>query len=194
MFKLDTNFALWDRVFLVAPLVLIGTRDQQGEPNLAPKHMAGPVSWDNFFGFVCATSHSTWKNATRSGSFAVSYPRPDQVLQTALAASPCQAENAKVDILNRLSLVAAPIHGDPLLADAQFHLECELQQQVEIGANILLIGKVVAAAAHPKALRHSDADEHEQIHQCPLLAYLPPGRYAVVEESQAFPFPRNYQR
>jgi len=192
--KLDTNFPVWERVFMVAPLVLIGTNDAQGQPNLAPKHMAGPASWDNFFGFVCARSHTTWKNANRSGTFAVSYPRPEQVLQTALAASPCQAESPKAEILNRLALKPAPLHGDPFLEDALLHLECELHQQVEIGGNVLLIGKVVSAAVHPQALRHSDADEHEQIHHCPLLAYLPPGRYAVIDESQAFPFPRNYQR
>jgi len=91
MLKLDVSLPIWERVFLVAPLVLIGTRDARGHPNLAPKHMAGPLSWDNFFGFVCARSHTTWRNATNTGSFAVSYPRPEQVLQTALAASPCQA-------------------------------------------------------------------------------------------------------
>ena len=37
---LDASQPVWDRCFMVAPLVLVGTRDADGSLDLAPKHMA----------------------------------------------------------------------------------------------------------------------------------------------------------
>ncbi|MGI9539720.1 MAG: hypothetical protein ACR2N6_06185, partial [Miltoncostaeaceae bacterium] len=40
--RLDDSARLFDSVFTVAPLVLVGTRDEGGAMNPAPKHMAMP--------------------------------------------------------------------------------------------------------------------------------------------------------
>ena len=40
----------------------------------------------------------------------------------------------------------------------------------------------------------SDGDDNDLIHESPLLAYLSPGRYARVENSNSFPFPANFMR
>ena len=192
---LDVSAPIWDRFYLVAPLVVIGTRGEAAEPDLAPKHMAGPVSWDNYFAFVCSPTHRTLVNVFRRQSFAVSYPRPDQVLLAALAASPCQGDASnKSEVISQLALCNAPVHGDPLLEEACIHLDCRLYSHLELGPNVLVIGQVVAASVHSDSLRRSDGDEHAHIHEAPLLAYLSPGRYSVIQESQAFPFPRGYQR
>ena len=194
MQELDTTAPIWDKFYTVAPLVVIGTRGDNGEPDLAPKHMAGPVSWDNYFAFVCAPTHKTLINVLKRQTFAVSYPRPDQVLLASLAASPCAAEVPKSEVLTHLPLVNSGSHGDPLLQEASLHLECRLYSHLEIGPNMLVIGQVVAGAVHTDSLRCSDEDGQDRIHRAPLLAYLSPGRYAAIHESQAFPFPRGYQR
>ena len=49
---------IWSRFFTVAPLVLVGTREGDGH-DLAPKHMAMPLGWDNYFCFVCSPDHAT---------------------------------------------------------------------------------------------------------------------------------------
>jgi hypothetical protein len=85
---LDTSVPVWDQFFTVAPLVLIGTRDDDGSIDFAPKHMVTPLGWQNYFGFVCTPRHSTCRNIERTGEFTVSYPKPSQVLTTSLAASP----------------------------------------------------------------------------------------------------------
>lgn len=36
--------SLWSRVFSVAPLVVVGTREAEGSYDLAPKHLALPWS------------------------------------------------------------------------------------------------------------------------------------------------------
>ncbi len=194
MLDLDLNGPIWDKFFTVAPLVVIGTSGDNGEMDLAPKHMAGPMSWDNYFGFVCAPTHRTLINVVRRQTFAVSYPRPDQVLLASLAASPCGAEVPKSEVLSRLPVLKSRSAGDPLLKDASLHLECRLHSQLEIGPNVLVIGQVLVAAVQAESLRRSDEDGQDQIHRSPLLAYLSPGRYTTIHESQAFPFPRGYQR
>ena len=57
--ELDVRWPVWERVYMVAPLVLVGTREPDGRHDLAPKHMALPLGWQNYFGFVCAPRHST---------------------------------------------------------------------------------------------------------------------------------------
>jgi len=79
-------------MYTAAPLVTVGTREANGSENLAPKHMAIPLGWSAYFGFVCTPEHSTYHNAERNGSFTVSYPRPENLLDASLAAGfpPCR--------------------------------------------------------------------------------------------------------
>ena len=78
---LDPADSVWDRAFMVAPLVLIGTREADGGYDLAPKHMVMPVSWENFLGFVCTPRHGTYGNVARERAFTASFLRPSQVLE-----------------------------------------------------------------------------------------------------------------
>ena len=39
-----------------------------------------------------------------------------------------------------------------------------------------------------EAIRRADKDDRDLIMDAPLLAYLSPGRYSRITESQAFPF------
>ena len=86
--SLDVNNPIWERFFQLAPIVLIGTTESDGQADIAPKHMAMPMSWENYFGFVCSPRHGTYKNIRRTGVFTVTYPRPSQVLLASLAATP----------------------------------------------------------------------------------------------------------
>jgi hypothetical protein len=93
--SLDVRDALWDRFFTVAPLVLVGTLDEDGTPDLAPKHMALPLGWDHYFGFVCTPRHATYRNIARTRSFTVSYPRPGGIVSASLTASPRCGDDSK---------------------------------------------------------------------------------------------------
>ena len=65
--ELDAEKPIWDRCFMVAPLVLVGTRDEDGSLDLAPKHMAFPMGWQNYLGFFCSPSHLTHINIELPG-------------------------------------------------------------------------------------------------------------------------------
>lgn len=191
---LDPAYPLWDRFFMVAPLVVIGTREQDGRYDLAPKHMAAPLSWENLFGFVCSPSHATYQNARREEAFTVSFPQATQIVLTSLAAAPRCDGDAKPS-LAALPTIPAHVIDGVLLRDATLFFECRLHTIIDgFGANSLIAGRIVAARAAPEAVRSEDADDQELIRNSPLLAYLAPGRFAEIRESSSFPFPEGFTR
>jgi flavin reductase (DIM6/NTAB) family NADH-FMN oxidoreductase RutF len=192
--ELDATQPLWDRFFWVAPLVLVGTREETGEHDLAPKHMAFPIGWENYFGFVCTPRHRTYSNIRRDGVFTVSYPRPSQLLMASLAASPRCGEEDK-PALQALDVFPASRIDGVLLEGGSAFLECELDRVVDgFGVNSLIVGRVVAARVAEDAERFCDGDDQALIHGSPLLAYLNPGRFAAIEDSLSFPFPAGMKK
>jgi flavin reductase (DIM6/NTAB) family NADH-FMN oxidoreductase RutF len=192
--SLATDRPIWDRFFSVAPLVIVGSRDEGGGHNLAPKHLAMPLGWDNYYCFVCSPRHTTYRNIRRHRAFTVSYPRPSDVLLASLAAAPRSEDLSKPTLLVLPTLPARAVEG-VLVAGCYLYLECILHSILdEFGANSLIIGTVVAAAVQEDALRAEELDEGEQIDRSPLLAYISPGRLAEIRRSVAFPFPRGFSR
>jgi flavin reductase (DIM6/NTAB) family NADH-FMN oxidoreductase RutF len=191
---LDTDFPIWDRFFTVAPLVLIGSRDANSNYNFAPKHMAFPMSWENFFGFICTPKHATYQNIKRENVFTVTYPRPTQVVSTSLAAASRTEDDVKPALSALDSFLAEKVDGR-FVSDGYLFLECELKSVFDdFGPNSLITGRVVIAHVHQEALRTSDRDDNDLIHDSPLLVYVDPGRFARIEQSFAFPFPSDYKR
>jgi flavin reductase (DIM6/NTAB) family NADH-FMN oxidoreductase RutF len=174
---------------MIAPLVLIGTTDPNGSLDLAPKHMVTPLGWENYFGFVCSHKHQTCANIERTGSFTVSYPKPSQVLFSSLAATPRQATGEK-PVLEYFSTFPAQKIEGAFIDEAYLFFECRHFKTVTgFGENCLITAEIVAAYADRSFLRSSELDDQELVHDSPLLAYLPPGRFATIERSNAFPFP-----
>ncbi len=194
MVELDPAVPVWERVFTVAPLVVIGTKEGEGW-DLAPKHMAMPLGWEGYFGFACTPSHGTYQNVRRHGHFTVSFPGPEQVIVASLAAAPRCAEGEATPGLPSLPTLPATSIPGRVLRDAHLVLECELDRVVDgFGSASLIAGRIVAARAHPEAMRMTGVEDEEIVRRAPLLAYLSPGRFAEVSESQAFPFPAGFQR
>lgn len=194
LIDLETTSPLWDRFFTVAPLVLVGTREANGEDDIAPKHMAGPLGWQNRFGFVCTPRHGTYRNVRREGRFAVTFPKPAQWLQTSLTASP-RCEDASKPAMELVHSFRTPTLDCPALADGYLYLECELERIVDgFGVNSLIVGAIAAAQIDPDYLRAVERDDQDLIHEAPLLVYLSPGRFAVVSESKSFPMPSGLER
>ena len=192
--SLDLSLPIWSRFFTVAPLIVVGTKEADGNYDLAPKHMAMPLGWDNYFGFVCTPSHRTYQNIRREQAFTVSFPRPEQVILTSLGATP-RCEDDSKPTLTVLPTFPASVIDSVFLKDAYLFLECKLDRIVDgFGENSLIAGQIVAAYIQPQALRVADRDDRDLLIQAPLLAYLPPGRYAKIEQSFSFPFPQGFQQ
>jgi Conserved protein/domain typically associated with flavoprotein oxygenases, DIM6/NTAB family len=196
---LDPETPFWERFYMVSPLVVVGTRNEDGETyDLAPKHMASPMGWADYFGFVCTPRHKTYRNAVRTGVYTVSYPKPSQVVLASLAASPRTGPPEgprRKPTLDELSTLEAKEVDGVFLEDAYLFLECELERHVDdLGENSLLIGTVQAVHVQKEALRLSEKEDEAVIRDTPLLAYLPPDRYATIDETNAFPFPAGFEK
>ncbi len=192
--ELDVRQPIWDRFFWVAPLVLVGTREADGGHDLAPKHMAMPMGWENYFGFVCTPRHSTYGNILRDRVFTVTYPRPGQLVLTSLAAAPRYGDDGKPSLAALPVFPAEKVDGVLVEGGAVF-LECELDRMVDgFGVNSLVIGRIVAARVAEDAQRNDDVDDQSLVHEAPVLAYLHPGRFAPIGDSLSFPFPAGMKK
>jgi flavin reductase (DIM6/NTAB) family NADH-FMN oxidoreductase RutF len=194
LITLPVDRPIWERVFCVAPLVIVGSKEPTGEYDLAPKHMAMPLGWGNYFCFVCSPRHATYHNIRRHGAFTVSYPRVGEVIYTSLAAAPRSEDQSKPSLLALPTLAASKVDG-VLVTGCYLYLECSLHSMLDdFDGYSLIIGKIVAAAAHEDALRKQEIDDSDQIFRFPLLAYLQPGRIAEIRESTTFPLPEGFSR
>lgn len=184
---------LWSRVFVVAPLVVVGTIEEDGSHDLAPKHQATPIGWSSYFGFVCTEQHRTHANVLRTAQFTVSFPRPEQAVIVGQAAAP-RHDGAKPSLLAVEMKPATTVEG-VLLADAALWLECELDRVVTgFGDRDFIVGRIAAAAAPRWAVRDPDRDDADLLHEHPPLAFLSPDRFGAVGDTLSFPFPADFSR
>ena len=188
------KYPIWDRIFMVFPLVIVGTKEEDGSYDLAPKHMAMPMSWQNHFGFVCTPRHGTYHNAKREGAFTVSYPNPSQWLQTSLTASP-RCDDGHKHALDLVETFPSEVVDGVLVADGYLYFECELDRIIDdFDVNSLIVGKIVATHVDSNSLRSVEQDDQELIFNNPLLSYLNPGRFAEIKTTMAFPFPKGMKK
>lgn len=194
LIELNLEQPIWDRFFSVYSLVVIGTREPDGTDDLAPKHLAIPVSWDNYFGFVCTPKHRTYQNIVRNQQFTVTYARPTQVVLASLAATP-RCEDGSKPIVNQLPTIPAKDVDAVLMKDGYLFLECILHKIYDdFGDNSLVTGRILSARIAEDALRVADGDDQQLMQQSPLLAYLNPGRFAEISNTQIMPLPRGFKR
>ena len=192
--RLPLDQPIWDRFFSVAPLVIVASQEPDGSFDLAPKHMAMPLGWQNFYAFVCSPRHATYTNIARARQFTVSFPRPSQVAEASMAAGP-RCEDQSKPMLAMLATVPATAVAGVVLKDCYLALECTLHSIVDgFGTNSLIIGSVVAASADEAFLRADDRDPGEQLTRAPLLAYITPGRYAEIARTAQFPVPKGFSK
>lgn len=191
---LPTDRPIWERFFAVFPLVIVGTKEPDGSFDLAPKHMAIPIGWDNYFGFVCSPRHATYRNIQRQREFTVSYPRPAQVVTSSLAASPRCDDQTKPIVSALPTRLAAQVDG-VVVDGCYLYLECRRHSVIDgFGDNSLIVGQIVAASVDERWLRSAERDEGEQVHEHPLLAYINPGRFAEIRQTAQFPLPKGFTR
>lgn len=186
--------AVWERVFTVSPLVIVGSKEPDGTYDLAPKHMAMPLGWDGRYCFVCTPRHSTYRNIERHGAFTVSFPNHFQIVQTSLAASERDSDGTKPALAALPTFPARAVDG-VLVHGCYLFLECELDRMVELESDAgLVIGRIVAASAREDAIREPDRDDDELLRHVAPLAYLSPSRFASIEDTHSFPFPASFRR
>jgi flavin reductase (DIM6/NTAB) family NADH-FMN oxidoreductase RutF len=185
--------SVWDRVFTVAPLVLVGSKEPTGRYDIAPKHMAMPLGWGDRYCFVCTPRHATYANVEREREFTVSFPHRFQVVQASLAATQREPDGSKPSLRALPTFRAQKVDG-LLVHGCYLFLECKLDRLVPFGDEALVVGRIVAASAREEAVRSPDREDDELLRRLPPLAYVGPGRYTAVSDTRSFPFPARFRR
>ena len=146
--ELPVEAGLWERVFTVAPLVLVGTKEGDSH-DFAPKHMAMPLGWEGFYCFVCAPRHATYRNVRAPAVHGQLSQAAIRSSTSSLAAGGRFEGGAKPTLAAVPSIPARVVDGR-LVDGCPFYLECELERIVDgFGPNSLIVGRVVAASAAP---------------------------------------------
>ncbi|NGP77547.1 flavin reductase [Balneolaceae bacterium YR4-1] len=196
MIKISVDDEMWNRIYTVHSLVIIGSKEPDGSFNMAPKHMAMPMGFSKYFGFIGTPRKSTYRNVEREKVFTVSFPRPDQVVISSLSASRREKDDSK-PILKKIPMTDATEIEGKFLENSYFNLECKLSQFLgKFGEWELVIGEVVAACVNEDAIRRESKnfDGAQLVYDSPLLAYLHPDRFSKIRKSNAFPFPEDFKR
>lgn len=193
--SLKTESSLWEHFYTVAPLVVIGTKEEDGF-DLAPKHMVTPVGFGNYFAFVCTPRHATYQNIRREKRFSVSYVKPDQVLLSSIAAIPrCSVEDFPRDVIQHIPTVTSSDGEFIFVDDSYLFFECNLHQIFDgFDDYSIITGTIQNAFVHKDYKIHSDDGQQARIYENPFLVYLAQGRFAEVRETMAFPYPKDFQR
>ena len=189
--RLPTEVPIWNRFFTVAPLVLVGTKEPDDTYDIAPKHMAMPLGWDDRYCFVCTPRHATCANVRAREEFTVSFPLPEAVVVSSLAAT-AREEDAKPDLAAVTTFPASVVDG-VLVDGCYLYLECALDRVVEgfgdPGSSSARWSPRTSTSA-PCGSRTSE--DTEVIRDLPLLAYVSPGRFARIAATDSFPFPGRF--
>ena len=193
--SLDIKESIWEHFYTVAPLVVIGTKEDQGF-DLAPKHMVTPLGFSNFFGFVCTPRHKTYHNIKKHARFSVSFVKPDQILLSSLAAIPrCEVKDFSHEITNQIPTVTSNDGGSIFLKDSYVMLDCSSYKIIDgFDDYSLITGKINSAKVHKNYKIISDEGDQKQIYDHPLLAYIAQGRFASIKETLSYPYPKGFQR
>ena len=193
--KLDLKIPIWNHVFMVAPLIVVGTKEGSTY-DLAPKHMATLIGNSNYFAFVCTPNHSTYQNIKKNKEFSVSFPIPDQVILASLSASPrCDELSDEKPILKELPTSKCKKIDAVVLKDSYLYLECNSANIIDgFEEHSIITGKIVEAYVDKSYLKVTDKDEQQQIYEHPLLVYIAHGRFAKIKETYNFPFPKGFKK
>ncbi len=193
--SLDIKESIWEHFYTVAPLVVIGTKEGHGF-DLAPKHMATPLGFSDFFGFVCTPRHNTYHNIKKNSRFSVSFVKPDQILLSSLAAMPRGAvKDFPKEITNQIPTVLSDDGEAIFLRDSYVMLDCISHKIIDgFDDYSLITGKIQSARVHKNYIIVSDEGHQKQIYDHPLLAYIAPGRFASIRETLSYPYPKDFQR
>ena len=193
--SLDVHQSIWDHFYTVAPLIVVGSKEESGF-DLAPKHMATPLGFSDFFGFVCTPRHNTYQNIKKHLRFSVSFVKPDQILLSSLAAMPRCAENDfSHQVTEHIPTVTNKEGTSIFLKDSYVMLDCKLHRIIDgFDDYSLITGKVESALVHKDYKIVSDKGQQKQIYEHPLLAYIAQGRFASIRETMRYPYPKDFQR
>jgi len=151
------------------PIMLVGTYDSYGKPNIATIAWAGICNADPVLvGLAMRSSRYTHSAIIARKAFTISIPTQDMAATTDFAGL---ATGRKIDkfTVAGLTPVASDVIDAPYVAECPVVLECFLSQQIELPSHTYFIGEVLDIKAEEACLTASG--EHPDILKVMPMAY-----------------------
>ena len=152
------------------PVVLVGTYDENGRPNIATLAWVGVCcSEPPSVQISLRKSRHTHKAILERRAFSVNVPSAQYVAETDYCGI---ASGKNADKFETAALT--PIRGEllevPLVAEFPISMECRLTHTLELGSHDLFVGEILACWADETAIREGNRLDASAIRP---LAYMP---------------------
>jgi flavin reductase (DIM6/NTAB) family NADH-FMN oxidoreductase RutF/uncharacterized protein YciI len=169
----------WHPSVLPGPVVLVSTVDAQGEPNIAPKSWISMMAFRGpVLAFGCHRSHATARNAEQAGQFVVNIP--SETLVERIWAMPATHGTERI-ARSGLTLLPARQVTPPLIAECKAHLECQLKAITRLEEEVVIFGRIMAAAIDEDCVGASLADQYFRLRP---VFFLEEGIYGSIDTAK----------
>lgn len=174
--KLDLSLdkRSWKPAPLLGQIVLVTTLNDDGQSNVAPKSWLSMMAFDPpLLALGCNLRHWTAQNILQRHEFVINIPGAE--LAEVVWRSHAIPHPRPVE---RVGLTPIPAHNvqPPLIEECKAHLECVLVQHLSFGAELIIIGRIVAVSIDREALDTPDPYAYLR-----LFAFLEGHTYGVIE-------------
>jgi flavin reductase (DIM6/NTAB) family NADH-FMN oxidoreductase RutF len=171
-----TDKRAWRPSPLLGQIVLVTTLNADGRSNVAPKSWLSMMAFEPaLLALGCNLNHWTAQNILQRREFVVNVPGDD--LAEIVWASHRLPHPRPVEHLGLTPLPARKVKP-PLIEECRAHLECAFVQHLVFGAEVILLGEIVAASADRQAVEAADPYAYLR-----MFAFLEDGAYGVIERA-----------
>lgn len=171
---LGTDKRSWRPSPLLGQITLVTTVNEDGVSNIAPKSWVSMMAFEPpLLALGCNSTHWTARNILRSGEFVVNVP--DAALAPAVWATAALPHPRPVRSAGFTPVPAREV-APPLVEECAAHLECRLERHLAFGAEVIIIGRIVAVVLDREALQADDPYAYLR-----MPVFLESGTFGVVE-------------
>ena len=169
----------WSPSPLLGQIVLVTSLNEDGQSNVAPKSWLSMMAFEPpLLALGCNLAHWTAQNILCRQEFVVNVPGDE--LAEVVWRSQTLPHPRTVERIG-LTPIPAQVVGPPLIEECKAHLECRLAQHLAFGAELVLLGQVVAASMDREAVEADDP------YAClRLFTFLENDTYGVIGKGQRF--------
>jgi flavin reductase (DIM6/NTAB) family NADH-FMN oxidoreductase RutF len=160
------------------PVVIITTRNTQGQSNAAPIAMCMAVCHDPpLIAFSVGNSKDTYHNVRETGEFVVNIPGKDILDRLMVTAKPYPPGTNELVEAGLKELLGSKVMASRI-KECKLHLECSAEWIKEAGDHFVVLGRVVSASADKEIIGE---DFHVRIEKLKPVHYLGKGTDTFLE-------------
>ena len=183
--EISPNRNDWTPVPLPEQVVLVTTRDSEGQPHVATKTRLSVISYGppTIVVFACRKEYPTAMNIAATGEFVINVPGADMVATSWVIGLDPHSRGIDLFEENDLTPIPAEKLSPPRIAECRAHLECKVVDTREFGEEMAAFGEVVSVSLDAQLTKGRSASDNDAA-LAPFF-YLEAGRTAPLGRSRA---------